>query len=126
MTSFVKHNRSFIHADHPAAIAQGKNELEVEEKLKCLLELSQYYKADRLKANPGKTVSCKFHWNKRKTSQTLELRWNDVKTERDAGLKNLGVALDRTLGFKQHCQNFVGKIFYKEPVVKAGIFEVGS
>ena len=107
MTSFVENTRSFIHADGRATIAQCKNKLETEEKLtKFLFELSEYYKANRLKANPGKTVSWKSHLNKRKTSQTLGLLCNNVKIEHDAGLKNLE-ELDRTLGSKQHCQNFV-------------------
>ena len=103
--------RSFIYADDRATLAQGKNKREVEEKLmKCLSELSDYYHANRLKANPGKTVSCMFHLNNRQAAHALELQWNSVKIEHDAGPKYLGVTLDRMLSFKQHCENFAGKI----------------
>ena len=78
--------------------------------MKCLSELSDYYHANRLKANPGKTVSCMFHLNNRQAAHALELQWNGVKIEHDAGPKYLGVTLDRTLSFKQHCKNFAGKI----------------
>ena len=95
--------RSFIYADDRATLAQGKNKREVEEKLmKCLSELSDYYHANRLKANPGKTVSCMFHLNNRQAAHALELQWNSVKIEHDAGPKYLGVTLDRMLSFKQH------------------------
>ena len=77
---------------------------------KYLSELSDYYNAKRLKANPGKTISCMFNLNNRKATQTLELRWNDVKTEHDAGTKYVDVTLDRILSIKQHCQNFAVKI----------------
>ena len=123
-----KNTRRFIYADDSATLGQSEIKLEVEEKLtQCLLELSEYYKANTLKANPGKTVSCMFHLNNGKASQALELRLNDVKIEHDAGPKYLGVTLDRTLSFKQHGQNFAGKIqSRKKPAIKAGKFEVGA
>ena len=103
--------RSFTYADDRATLAQGKNKREVEGKLtKCLSELSDYYHANRLKANPGKTVSCMFHLNNLQDAHALELQWNSVKIEHDAGPKYLGVTLDRTLSFKQHCEIFAGKI----------------
>ena len=106
-----KSTRSFSYADDRATLLQGITKLEVEEKLtKCRSELSEYYNANRLKANPGKTVSCMFDFNNRKASQTLELRWNDVKIENDAEPKFLDVTLDRTLTFKQHGLNFAAKI----------------
>ena len=51
-----------------------------------------------------------LHLDNREASQTLELRWNDVKIEHDPEPNYLGVTLDRTSSFKQHCQNLAGKI----------------
>ena len=103
--------RSFIYADDRATLAQSKNKREVEGKLmKCLSDLSDYYYANRLKANPGKTVSCMFHLNNRPAAHAIELQWNSVKIEHDAGPNYLGVTLDRTLSLKQHCENFAGEI----------------
>ena len=103
--------KSFIYADDRATLAGGRTKAEVERKLnECLQQLSDYYRNNRLKANPSKTVSCMFHLNNRQAGQTLNLKWNGVEIEHDSVPKYLGVTLDRTLSFKQHCSNIAAKV----------------
>ena len=81
-----ENTKSFIYADDRATLATGHTE-DVEVRLqKCLEELSSYYATKKLKVNPGKTVSCMFHLNNRKSKETLDLNWNGVKIEHDKGL----------------------------------------
>ena len=102
---------SFIYADDRATLATGRTKKDVEARLqKCLEELSSYYATNKLKPNPGKTVSCIYHLNNRKSKETLDLNWNGAKIEHDVGPKYLGVTLDRKLSFKQHCLNTAAKI----------------
>ena len=75
-----------------------------------LQQLSHYYKNNRVKANPSKTVSCTFHLNNRQAGQTRNLRCNDVEIEHDSMCKYVGVTLDRTLSFKQHCNNVAAMV----------------
>ena len=103
--------KSFIYADDRATLATGRTKKDVEARLqKCLEELSSSYATNKLKANPGKTVSCMFQLNIRKSKETLDMNWNGVKIKHDEGPKYLGVTLDRTLSFKQHCLNTAAKI----------------
>ena len=103
--------KSFIYADDRATLAGGRTKAEVERKLnECLQQLSDYYRNNRLKANPSKTVSCMFHLNNRQAGQSLNLKWNGVEIEHDSVPKYLGVTLDRTLSFKQHCSNIAAKV----------------
>lgn len=83
----------------------------VERNLSGALEaLSCYYLENSLQPNPLKTQSCAFHLRNRQARRTLNIKWREVPITHCPTPRYLGVALDRTLSFKQHCLNTKQKV----------------
>lgn len=111
--------RQFIYADDTAVAAQGKNFKEVEEKLTATLnELSTYYDNNFLKPNPSKTQVSSFHLKNKMARNELNITWRSEKLENCSTPKYLGVTLDRSLTFKQHCMNTRGKVSTRNNIIK--------
>ncbi|KAK9679211.1 hypothetical protein QE152_g40201 [Popillia japonica] len=83
----------------------------VEEKLEAALEeLATYYQKNHLKPNPSKTQVCAFHLKNKDALRELEIYWRGERLEHCTTPRYLGVTLDRTLSFRQHCINSKGKL----------------
>ena len=72
--------------------------------------LSEYYRANYLRANPSKTQVCVFHLKNREAKRELKLKWNNVQLNHCEHPVYLGVKLDRTLSFKKHIEKTIGKV----------------
>ncbi|XP_060534517.1 uncharacterized protein LOC132706936 [Cylas formicarius] len=66
-------------------------------------------KSWRLKPNPNKTEVCCFHLNTKMAHRQLQVYADNHLLTHNTTPKYLGVALDRTLSFKQHLQNTAAK-----------------
>ena len=111
--------RQFIFADDTAMAAQGSSFREVEEKLtNALEEVSQYYDSNHLKPNPGKTQVSAFHLKNREARRELDVTWRGSKLQHCRTPRYLGVTLDRTLTFKQHCLNTRSKVCARNSIVR--------
>jgi retron-type reverse transcriptase len=94
----------FAYADDLALAAQSNNFEDTERSLSNALEgLARYYEMNCLKANPLKTQTCAFHLRNRDANRQLNVTWNDAAIEHCPYPRYLGVTLDRTLSFKNHC-----------------------
>ena len=69
--------RCFIYADDLGISAQHADFEVVEERLtKALEELTPYYQANHLRANPSKTQVCAFHLRNREAKRQLQVTWS--------------------------------------------------
>lgn len=111
--------RQFIYADDTAVAAQGKSFEEVEAKLsEALEELSAYYDSNHLRSNPSKTQICAFHLNNKYAKRELNIVWRGIQLQHFQAPKYLGVTLDRTLCFKQHCINTRAKVSARNNILR--------
>lgn len=111
--------RRFIYADDTAVAVQGRTFEEVENSLSVALEeLGTYYHKNNLKPNPTKTQVCAFHLRNKEAKRTLNLKWQGERIFHCFTPKYLGVALDRTLSFKQHCLNTKGKVSSRNNILR--------
>ncbi|KAL1445918.1 hypothetical protein WDU94_000020 [Cyamophila willieti] len=98
--------RLFRYADDSAVAAQASTFVEVENILTRSLEtLSTYFSQNHLRPNPQKTQVCAFHLKNRDAKTELKITWQGQVLEHCVTPKYLGVKLDRTLSFKQHCHD---------------------
>ena len=103
--------RSFIYADDLCITAQFPTFSQVESTIEeALGELTEYYRNNSLRANPGKTQVTAFHLRNREAKRSLKVSCNGVDLENTTYPKHLGVTLDRTLSYKQHIQNTKMKV----------------
>ena len=90
-------------------------EITIEE---ALGELTEYYRNNSLCANPDKTQVMVFHLRNREVNRSLKVSWNRVNLDNTTHPKYLGVALDRTLSYKQHIQNTKMKVATRNNLLK--------
>ena len=103
--------RCFIYADDLGISAQHADFEVVEERLtKALEELTPYYQANHLRANPSKTQVCAFHLRNREAKRQLQVTWSGTPLENCDHPVYLGVTLDRTLSFKNHVEKTKSKV----------------
>ncbi|KAI5732047.1 hypothetical protein M8J77_020382 [Diaphorina citri] len=111
--------RQFIYADDTAVAAQGCSFEEVEDKLTSTLhELSAYYEANHLKPNARKTQVCSFHLKNREARRELNITWRGERLQHCQTPKYLGITLDRSLTFKDHCTNTRAKISSRNNILR--------
>ncbi|KAI5742625.1 hypothetical protein M8J77_009365 [Diaphorina citri] len=109
----------FIYADDTAVAAQGNTFEQVESKInKSIKTLAEYYDQNNLKPNPSKSQTCAFHLNNKEAGRKLKIVWRQQQLEHCANPKYLGVQLDRTLSFKQHCINTKKKVFTRNNIIR--------
>lgn len=107
----VPETRRFLYADDIAIAAQDTDFHRVEQTLSTALNnLSTYYRANSLRPNPGKTVSCAFHLRNKEANRKLRVMWNQEQIKFSKNPTYLGVTLDRTLSFKEHINKTRGKV----------------
>ena len=98
--------RSLIYVDDLCVTAQQHSFVEVETTIEeSLCELTQYYRLNKLRANPDKTQGTAFHLMNKEAKRTLKVTWNKNDLENTPKPKYLGVTLDGTLNYKQHIHN---------------------
>jgi hypothetical protein len=83
-----------------------------------LQTMLDYYQKNYLKPNPDKTQVCAFHLRNRQAHQKLKITWQGKELEHTAFPKYLGVILDRSLTFKQHCENTRKKINARNSLIR--------
>jgi len=76
----------------------------------ALQSMLAYYQKNHLKPNPDKTQICAFHLRNRQAHQKLKITWQGKELEHTNFPKYFGITLDRSLTFKQHCENTRKKI----------------
>ena len=109
----------FIYADDVSVTAQDKSFEAVERKLTCTLnKLSDYYAVNALKPNPTKTEVCAFHLNNKDARRTLKVIWKGQELKHNFTPKYLGVTLDRTLSYKEHCSKTKMKISARNNILR--------
>ena len=103
--------RRFIYADDLCLATQAESLEAIERRLtNALSGLSDYYKANYLNANPGKTQVCAFHLKNYIARRKLEIVWEGKRLGSVDYPVYLGVTLDRTLSFNEHTRKLKAKI----------------
>ena len=94
---------SFIYADDLCIATQHSTFEQTETILtEALHNLREYYKRNDLRENPDKTQPYAFHLKNRKASRKLNTTWYNKHLEHIPNPLYLGVALVRTLSYKEH------------------------
>jgi len=96
--------KNFLYADDLAIIAQDTSFKKVQDKLVNTLEaMNEYYNKNQLKPNPNKTQLYCFHLRNRDAKKQINIKWLGNTLYYIDYPVYLGVTLDRTLTFKEHC-----------------------
>ncbi|XP_071476748.1 uncharacterized protein [Diadema antillarum] len=116
----IHHNtRSFIYADDLCITTQTVDFPEAETTLtEALDNLSSYYNANHLRANPSKTQVCAFHLKNMHSNRKLKISWNGTVLEHCDNPVYLGVTLDRSLTFKSHVMKLKGKVSARNTLLR--------
>jgi len=102
--SIPNNTKHFLYADDLAIIAQVTSFEKVQDKLVNTLEsMNEYYNKNQLKPNPNKTQVCCFHLRNRDAKKRIDIKWIGNTLPYTDYPVYLGVTLDRTLTFKEHC-----------------------
>jgi len=119
--------RHFIYADDTAIAVQDNNFEGVETKLETSLKtMTTYNKNMKLKPNPTKTQIYAFHLKNRLASRKLDVTWEGVKLEHTPYHKYLGVTLDRSFNFKEHCDSLKRKICARNTLLQNWLAQSGE
>ncbi|KAK9687031.1 hypothetical protein QE152_g36758 [Popillia japonica] len=68
--------------------------------------------------NPSKTQVCAFHLKNKDARRELEIHLRGERLEHCMTPRYLGVTLDRTLSFRQHCINTKGKVSARNNILR--------
>lgn len=81
-------------------------------------ELTNYYINNQLRPNPDNTQVCNFHIQKREAKRELKVEWFEKSLRNTEHLVYLGVTLDRTLTFKEHCKKIKMKVEARNNLIR--------
>jgi len=99
-----RNTKHFLYADDLVITAQDTTFDNVEKKLTNALKvMTNYYDSNQLKPNQIKTQICCFHLRNRDAKKSLNIEWLGKILQNTDYPVYLGVTLDRTLTFKEHC-----------------------
>ena len=68
-----------------------------------LNELAPYYNENHLRPNPAKTHLLTFHLKNHQADRKLNVTWNGTKLDHTHSPVYLGITLDRSLTYRNHC-----------------------
>ena len=102
---------SFIYLDDLCLNTQQKTFEQVETTLASgLNELGAYYKENHLCPNPANTHLTTFHIKIRHADRKLNVTWNGTKLDHPHSPVYLGITLDRSLTYRNHCMKTRAKL----------------
>ena len=108
--------KHFLYADDLAICAQGNSFEEVEEKLETVLKtMTAYYLQNSPRPNPSKT---QVHLRTKEAKRKLQIVWNGNTLEHTNQPKYLGVTLNRSLTYRQHCIKTRGKVKTRNSILR--------
>jgi hypothetical protein len=109
----------FIYADDTAIAAQNETFDMVERSLSESLHiLGQYYKENNLRPNPQKTQLTAFHLKNKESNRKLNVKWMGQTIENCDAPRYLGVTLDRSLTYKEHCMKTKQKVCARNNILR--------
>lgn len=104
-------SRKIQYADDLALVYQSKSFENCENVLtNDLSTLSSYFHKWRLQPNPNKTEVSAFHLHNMEAQKKLQVTLDGVEVNHNLFPKYLGITLDRSLSFLQHCSNISKKL----------------
>ena len=114
----TENTRNYIYADDICITAQHSTFEAVELNLNtALASLSEYYRANYLRANPSENQVCLFNLKNREAKRGPKLKWNNVQLNHCEHPVYLGVKLDRSLSFKKHIEKTIGKVESRNAII---------
>ena len=75
-----------------------------------LNELGAYYNENHLRPNPAKTQLTAFQLNNHQADRKLNVTWNGTKLDHTHSPVYLGITLDRSLAYRNHCLKTLAKL----------------
>ena len=95
---------SLIYADDLCLTTQQKTFEQVDTTLASgLNELGAYYNENHLRPNPTKTQLTAFYPKNHQADRKLNVTWNGTKLDHSHSPVHLGITLDRSLTYRNHC-----------------------
>ena len=102
---------SFIYTDDLCLTTQQKTFEQVETTLASRVnELGAYYKDNHLRLIPVKTQLMTFHLKNRHADRKLNVTWNGTTLDHTHSPVYLGITLDRSLTYRNHCMKTRAKL----------------
>jgi len=99
-----KETQHFAYANDLAVMTQGDKIEMVENKLEKMLEILGQYDHKNLKPNPSKTQIYAFHLCNKQVNRKIKVKWQGEFLEHCDTTTYLGMTLDRTFIYKNHCE----------------------
>jgi hypothetical protein len=104
-------SRRFTYADDICCATQAATFVELECTLTAdMARLAEYCRRWRLKPSTAKTVTSCFHLHNASASRELNVLMNGNRLQHDPHPVYLGVALDRTLNYREHLSRSAAKL----------------